>query len=186
MSGKRHEFVGALYELGRDLEHPETAPTARGELAKLRRGLNDDLRSLDVVFRHDPEQSEVDTWQLVGGLFALHPRVPADGRGVGLGAALGLLESEKSTKPRLQQLVSVHPSRVGYYARQAVQLVRSLRSDVALNYHWLLDDLVCVRTRPARHQEAYEVRLKWAREYFRAAHGARTTTSDDTVEGDTE
>lgn len=184
MGGKRHEFVTALYTLGRELQNPETGPAARRELAQLRRGLNGDVRSLDIVFRHDPDQSEVDTWQLVGGLFALHPRVPGEGGGARLGRALGLLDEQKSTKPRLHQLVSVHPSRVGYYARQAVQLVSSSRPDITLNYFRLLDDLVCVRTRPPRHQEAYEVRLRWARDYFRAVHGAQTTTSDDTVEGD--
>jgi len=166
-AGRRQSFVRHLYGLCYAVNsgNSQRAAEARRTLARLRRsfaGRAQEAEAYDVVFPHDPPIDEQDLWLLIAGLFALHPHTD-NARGRSIGGAMRLLETSRpSAARRFTQLLSVEPAALHHYLRQAVQLLRS--SQVPIDYHVLLTDLVTMRESP---DKAHEVRLRWARDYHR-------------------
>ncbi|MEV4757553.1 type I-E CRISPR-associated protein Cse2/CasB [Micromonospora sp. NPDC049559] len=164
---RRRAFVQQLYRLHRALtsENPRLSGEARRTLARLRRsfaGPRQEAEAYEFVFPHDPPEREQKLWLLVAGLFALHPHGDT-GTGRSVGTAMRMLADERvSAQRRFTQLVSVDPDHLPYYLRQMIQLLRS--DDVAIDYHRLLSDLVRMHS---GREAAQEVRLRWARDYYR-------------------
>ena len=165
----RRAFIRDVYQLGADLEGDSGA---RATLAQLRRGLAGDLRpaALELVHRHDPPEREESVWLLVAGLYAINPanrshRYP-------VGEALGRLEGKDSAEARLRQLLSTSTEGLRHYVRQAVQLVGA--KDLAVDFDGLLADLVVLQRAGPHSRGAYQVRMRWARDF----HRGRSTTSE--------
>jgi CRISPR system Cascade subunit CasB len=170
LAQRRHVFVTYLYGLcaGLDSTNPRRAAESRQVLARLRRsfaGPRQEAEAYDVVFAHDPPQAEQEVWLLVAGLFALHPLRRPSGPQRSLGAAMSVLAQRRgeSANRRFVQLVSVDRHSLPHYLRQAVQLLRT--ESVPLDYEKLLTDLVRFLSDNSRDDDAYRVRLNWARDF---------------------
>lgn len=167
LAARRRAFVNYLYGLraGLDSANPRRAAESRQALARLRRsfaGPRQEAEAYDLVFAHDPPQAEQHVWLLVAGLFALHP-LHRPRRS--LGAAMSVLTQRRgeSVNRRFVQLVSVDRPGLPHYLRQAVQLLRT--ESVPLDYEQLLTDLLKLLRDNSPDDDAYRVRLGWARDF---------------------
>lgn len=164
---RRRAFVQELHRLhwAHASDNQRLSGDARRTLARLRRSFASPVQQAEAyefVFPHDPPKREQELWLLVAGLFALHPHGNT-ARGRTVGGAMRLLADERvSAQRRFTQLLSVDPQHLPYYLRQMIQLLRS--GDVAIDYHRLLTDLVSISFGP---ETPHEVRLRWARDYYR-------------------
>jgi CRISPR system Cascade subunit CasB len=180
---RRRLFVDSLYRYHASLEGARPhAAEARRVLARLRRSLagpQQETEAYDVVFAHDPPESEQEVWLLLAGLFALHPqpRPRADKRG-SIGSAMRELAQRRgdSVNRRFQQLLATDPDALPHYLRQSVQLLRS--DNVAVDYSQLLDDLVIVLGPHSRDDDVRRVRLRWARDYHRPPPKEQKSAAD--------
>ncbi|MEU6130779.1 type I-E CRISPR-associated protein Cse2/CasB [Saccharopolyspora sp. NPDC047091] len=168
----RRAFIRDVYRLGDDLA--DDVGGTRATLAELRRALAGDLRpaALELVHRHEPPEREERFWLLTAGLYAINPVNPA--RRYPIGEALGRLESKDSAEARLRQLLSTSAEGLVHYARQAVQLVGA--HDLAVDLHPLLTDLITLQSARAHSEGAYQVRMRWARDFHRGRHATTTST----------
>ncbi|CAM3868038.1 type I-E CRISPR-associated protein Cse2/CasB [Nocardiopsis rhodophaea] len=190
---RRSGYVNRLYELGREVElqTPYRVAAARRTLARLRRSLVDDRflpDAMAIAVEFDPPQGgrrdETEPWLLVAGLYALHPRQPLRGeQRLGLGGALSTYSTRDSVEARMRQLLSADWPTLRYRLRQAVQMLSG--SDIALDYHALLADLVELHHAPAGGAKAHGVHLRWASDFQRAAHANRSNDDGDDRSDDT-
>lgn len=188
-SGKRRVFIDHLHQLYRSLDsgNRHVAAPARRELAVLRRGLVDahEMDAYQRVLDFEPPEREQRVWLLVGALFALHPqRRSVDGAWKpSVGSAMGRLARDRdgAVKRRFRQLASVEGAALEHHVRQGVQLLRG--SSAPLDYETLLDDLVTLLADDphGHHQDdRRRVRLRWARDFHRAA--SRSAGTHDSQE----
>ncbi|GAA4533369.1 type I-E CRISPR-associated protein Cse2/CasB [Amycolatopsis samaneae] len=176
---RRDTFVKALYALhhGAASGPPGWRSTCRGRLAHLRRSLagpRSPCAAYDFVFAHEPPESEQDTWLLVAGLFATHPRPHRRGDR-SLGASLRALREKRgdSVARRFEQLLARERATLPHHLRQIVRLLAS--DDVPVDYAALLDDLVVLLGEDYRGTAAHRVRLRWARDFHSPAPVPSTT-----------
>ena len=164
---RRDAFVGSLYALHYAVTsgNPSRSGEARRTLARLRRsfvGGRQEAEAYDVVFPHQPPESEQKLWLLVAGLFALHPQ-GNNARHRSLGAAMrDMVAARPSAARRFTQLLSVEPAALPHYLRQAIQLLRA--GEIAIDYRLLLTHLVDMQVSA---EAAHKVRLRWAQDYHR-------------------
>ncbi|MEV4288899.1 type I-E CRISPR-associated protein Cse2/CasB [Nonomuraea bangladeshensis] len=171
---RRDAYIKYLYSLENALRSdiPRRVSEARRVLARLRNSFVEgrQYQAYEIVFQQDPPEdgSEVDTWLLVGGLFALHPLSWMGGGGPrSLGASLGRLQRKlesPAVERRLSLLLAKDKQSLPYQLRQTVRLLSM--HDLPVHYGQLLDDLIVLLGRNHRGDIASKVRLKWAREYY--------------------
>jgi CRISPR system Cascade subunit CasB len=188
---QRQEYVKQLDRLERDLRSsiPTRVAESRRVLASLRNSFVEgrQLPAYEFVFRNNPPRNETEqeTWLLVGGLFALHPLSWRNGRGPrSLGASLGKLEKKlgsPSVGRRLTQLLARDKHTLPHHLRQAIRLLSA--HDIPVHYGQLLDDLVVLLGNDHRGDRASAVRLKWAREYHMPVSA---DTTEDAAEPSTD
>lgn len=174
----RRNFVAALYRLYWALESPNNrgAPAARQKLAVLRRafpGSRYESAGRGFVSEHGAPDSEVDAWQLVATLFALHSGPPPPrGYGRTFGAAMQRLTAGRhaSAERRFTQLISVSPQSLPHHLRQAIQLLRA--DGIPVDYDRLLDDVVILLG--ANENRARSVRFAWVDDFYRRPAKATT------------
>ncbi|MBL6280236.1 type I-E CRISPR-associated protein Cse2/CasB [Micromonospora fiedleri] len=177
---RRETFVRHLYGLHYAVtsDNRRRSGEARQTLARLRRafsGGNREAEAYDVVFPFEPPIDEQDLWLLIAGLFALHPHGNT-ARGRTLGTAMQtLVDKRPSTARRFTQLLSLDPTAMPHYLRQAVQLLRT--EDIAIDYLRLLNDLVEMRS---SRERAHQIRLRWARDYHKPTRPPRSKNSPTT------
>ncbi|KOV83198.1 hypothetical protein ADL03_21265 [Nocardia sp. NRRL S-836] len=156
----------------------ERVSQARQVLARLRRsfsGPRQQAEAYDIVFAHNPPESEQEVWLLVAGLFALHPQPRRNTRS--LGASMGKLATQRgaSVNRRFTQLLARDRAALAHQLRQTIRLLDS--EDVPVDYDELLTDLVTLLGDRYRDDEAQRIRLRWAREFhYRPA--PRESTED--------
>ncbi len=187
---RRNDYVKRLYGLdgARGSANPAVAAQSRRQLAVLRNSFTDgrQVEAYEIVFRADPpdNEAEQDTWLLVGGLYALHPKVWKSGPGPRtLGASFGRLAKKldnTSVHRRFTQLLARDGPALPHHLRQAVRLLSA--HDVPVDYHALLDDLVVLLGNDPRGDRAGRIRLKWAREYHMPVSAERDEEPVDTTE----
>lgn len=181
---RREEFIAHLYRLHYHLTstNPRLQADARRILARLRRsavGARQEVEAYEIVFAHNPPRAEEKSWLLIAGLFALHPQPFPTGPGSRtIGASMRELESRRgeSATKRFLQLVSADSNALPHYLRQAVRLLDS--SDVTLNYRRLLQDVHVLLSDDAIR--AQEVRLEWARDFYRQPSSASASKAAST------
>ncbi|MFD9891737.1 type I-E CRISPR-associated protein Cse2/CasB [Amycolatopsis sp. NPDC059027] len=173
---RRDTFVKALYALhnGAGSGIPRHQSDCRRTLARLRRSLagpRQQSEAYELVFRHDPPESEQDTWLLVAGLFAAHPQPHRRGDR-SLGTSMRALREKRgeSVTRRFEQLLGREREALPHHLRQLVRLLAS--DDVPVNYGALLDDLVILLGDDYREPAAHRVRLRWARDFHSPAPAA--------------
>lgn len=183
---RRDAYIKYLYGLENALRSniPQRASEARRVLARLRHSFVEgrQYQAYEIVFQQDPPQdsSEVDTWLLVGGLFALHP---LSWRGWGgprsLGASLGRLQRKLESPAvgrRLSLLLAKDKQTLPHHLRQTVRLLSA--HDLPVHYGRLLDDLIVLLGKNHRGDAASKIRLKWAQEYYMPISASTPEGSD--------
>lgn len=169
---RRYAYIKYLYSLENALrsDNAARAANARRALACLRHGFVEgrQYQAYEIVLQQDPPQdlAEVETWLLVGGLFALHPLSWKGSAPRTLGASLGRLQRKLDSPAvgrRLSLLLAKDKQTLPHHLRQTIRLLSN--HDVPVNYFQLLDDLVVLLGRDHRSDAASKVRLKWAQEY---------------------
>jgi len=177
---RRDGFISALYALNAGLESsiPKRRAEARQVLARLRRSLvtaRPEPAAYEVVFRHDPPESEQDAWILVAGLFALHPKASRRGDR-SIGTAMQALQEKRgdSATRRFEQLLGRDRAGLPHHLRQIVRLLAA--EGIPVNYAALLDDLVVLMGDKYSEETAHRIRLRWARDFHRKR---KTTTTDN-------
>jgi CRISPR system Cascade subunit CasB len=186
LAERRREFVAHLHSLHSGLSSPNPRRVAecRQVLARLRRtfaGPRQQAEAYEVVFAHDPPESEQEVWLLVAGLFALHPQPRRRSREArSLGSSMGTLEQLRgsSTGRRFTQLLVVDKPALHHYLRQTIRLL--VTENVPVDYDQLLDDLIVLLSDRYREDEAHRVRLRWARDYHRRPAARPTEDSEQT------
>lgn len=184
---RRQDYVKFLYGLEGALKsnNPKRVAESRRMLACLRHSFVEgrQIQAYEIVFRNNPprDETEQETWLLVGGLFALHPLVWRTSKGLrSLGASLGRLEKKlgsSSVGRRFTQLLARDRQTLPHHLRQAIRLLSA--HDVPVHYGQLLDDLVVLLGNDYRGDEASKVRLKWAREYHMPVSAETPEDSDE-------
>lgn len=183
---RRRAFTTYLYRLHSGLSSPipQRVSESRQALARLRRsfsGPRQQAEAYDIVFAHDPPESEQEVWLLVAGLFALHPQPRRHSRS--LGASMGKLATLRgaSVTRRFTQLLARDRDALAHQLRQTIRLLDS--ENVPVDYDQLLDDLAVLLGDRYRDDAAQRIRLRWAREYHRPA--PRESTEDSEAPADT-
>jgi CRISPR system Cascade subunit CasB len=168
---RRDTFIKYLHGLhyGASSGIPQRQSECRQALARLRRsvaGPRQQAEAYEIVFRHDPPESEQEIWLLVAGLFALHPQ-PSRGGQRSLGASLRALARERgaSASRRFEQLLGRDRAALPHHLRQIIRLLAS--DGIPVNYSRLLDDLVVVMGDDHQDKAAHRIRLGWARDFHR-------------------
>lgn len=173
---RRYAYIKYLYSLENALrsDNAARAANARRALARLRHSFVEgrQYQAYEIVLQQDPPQdlAEVETWLLVGGLFALHPLSWKGSAPRTLGASLGRLQRKLDSPAvgrRLSLLLAKDKQTLPHHLRQTIRLLSN--HDVPVNYFQLLDDLVVLLGRDHRSDAASKVRLKWAQEYYAPA-----------------
>jgi CRISPR system Cascade subunit CasB len=181
-SERRYAFVKDLHALHAAAESGNAARQAasRRTLAGLRRGLvtgQPQLGAHEIVFRHDPPDSELEVWLLIAGLFAINPHRTLAKRSLGTSMrALQELRSDAATR-RFDQLLQRDRAALPHHLRQVIRLLAS--DNIPINYASLLDDLVVLLGNDHRDQAAHRVRLRWARDFHTAPATKATTATTD-------
>jgi CRISPR system Cascade subunit CasB len=182
-SERRYAFVKDLHVLHAAAESGNAARQAasRRTLAGLRRGLVTGQPQLDaheIVFRHDPPDSELEVWLLIAGLFATNPHRTLAQCSLGTSMrALQELRGDSATR-RFDQLLQIDRAALPHHLRQIIRLLAS--DNIPINYAGLLDDLVLLLGDNRRDQAAHRVRLRWARDFHTAPTTKTTTTTATT------
>ncbi|MFG1879405.1 type I-E CRISPR-associated protein Cse2/CasB [Sphaerisporangium sp. NPDC049003] len=184
---RREAYIKYLYGLESALRSndPNRAANARQMLARLRHSFVEgkQYQAYEIVFRQDPpeDSAEVETWLLVGGLFALHPlNWRGSARPRSLGASLGRLQKKLDSPAvdrRLSLLLAKDIQALPHHLRQTIRLLSA--HDVPVHYGRLLDDLVVLLGRDHRGDKASKVRLKWAQEYYMPVSATTDEDSDE-------
>ncbi|ANN17249.1 type I-E CRISPR-associated protein Cse2/CasB [Amycolatopsis orientalis] len=182
---RRDTFVKALYSLhaGASSGIPKRQSECRQALARLRRSLTGSRQqtaAYEIVFRHDPPESEQEVWLLVAGLFATHPQ-PARRGHRSLGSSMRALREKRgdAAARRFEQLLGRERDVLPHHLRQIVRLLAS--DDIPVNYSSLLDDLVVLMGEGYRDNSAHRIRLRWARDFHSPDYTATTASTDDTT-----
>ncbi|MFI9382099.1 type I-E CRISPR-associated protein Cse2/CasB [Kutzneria sp. NPDC052558] len=175
---RRYDFIADLYQLGADLTSPvpRRTPEARRTLAHLRRGLAGDrqhVAAYEYIFRHNPSDNEAETWMLIAGLFALHPKPTKISANTSLGAAMGVLARTRkdSVTRRFTQLLGQNSDALPHYLRQCVQLLA--HGEQPVDYRRLLEDVLILTSPEHCGPRAQDLRLLWIREFHRHANPDR-------------
>lgn len=187
---RRDAYIKYLYGLENALRSndPRRASEARQVLARLRHSFVEgrQYQAYEIVFQQDPPQdsSEVETWLLVGGLFALHPLNWRGGGGPrSLGASLGKLQKSMESPAvgrRLSLLLAKDKQTLPHHLRQTIRLLSA--HDVPVHYGRLLDDLIVLLGKDHRGDNASKVRLKWAREYYMPVSATTDRSNQPSIE----
>lgn len=182
---RRRAFTNYLYRLHSGLSSPipQHVSESRQALARLRRGFSgprQQAEAYNIVFAHDPPESEQEVWLLVAGLFALHPQPRRHARS--LGASMGKLATLRgsSVTRRFTQLLARDRDALAHQLRQTIRLLDT--ENVPVDYDQLLDDLVVLLGDRYRDDDAQRIRLRWAREYHRPAPRESIEDSDATAD----
>ncbi|MEU8109517.1 type I-E CRISPR-associated protein Cse2/CasB [Nonomuraea muscovyensis] len=190
---RRHAYVKYLYGLESALrsDNGARAANARRALACLRHSFVEgrQYQAYEIVLQQDPpqDQAEVETWLLVGGLFALHPLSWKSSGPRTLGASLGRLQRKLDSPAvgrRLSLLLAKDRQTLPHHLRQTIRLLSA--HDVPVNYDQLLDDLVVLLGRDHRSDAASKVRLKWAQEYYMPTSATSSKESKELSPGPSE
>jgi CRISPR system Cascade subunit CasB len=168
---RRDAFISSLYALRAGAESGILGRQSecRQTLARLRRSLRSGQPEpgvYEVVFRHDPPESEQEAWLLVAGLFATNPQ-PASRGDRSIGSAMRTLREKRgeAASRRFEQLLTRDQAGLAHHLRQIVRLLAS--DKVPVNYARLLDDLVVLLGDDHRGEAAHRTRLRWARDFHR-------------------
>jgi CRISPR system Cascade subunit CasB len=168
------KYISQLHAIHHDLTSglPKRVSDARRKLAKLRQGLIEGRQeqAYDVVFSTSMPNvpADQDTWVLVGGLFAIHPKVwTRRSSPRTIGASMGELArraaNADTVSRRFTQLLGRDRQSLPHHLRQAVTLLAT--RDTPIHYGQLLDNLTVLLGHDPRGERASQVRLTWAREY---------------------
>jgi CRISPR system Cascade subunit CasB len=132
----------------------------RGNLARLRRALQDPVEAYPVILpymRPDAGAREVDMYAALAALFAIHPKT-SHGRNFGEHMKLAAGENIEATERRFTNLLRANAEDLPVLLRQAVSFLRS--KEIAVNWEQLRKDLLAWN-----HADRY-VQKQWARRFW--------------------